>query len=254
MPLFTYLVRHIYELEIFLKDSLLPGDGFYLHQILILVLFANFVTLLASSPKSLQRLLDGLASFCDQQQLVVNLGKTQIMVFNCLKTLHLHFYFQGQEIEIASSYTYLEVKFSGPRFSLRPAIQPRVCKGMGSLAILERQCFKHHFQDTSPKLSLLSSLVTPMMLYGSVVWGPSLLDSDWASIDHVQTLFLRLGAIFDRIWFLHHLHGFADSANDRHKYSYLAYCSSVVVADSNPTSRARCWYPEAASLLRLLPC
>ena len=74
---------------------------------------------------------------------------------------------------------------------MRPAIQPRVNKGMGSLALLEKQCFKHHFQDTSFKLSLLDSLVRPTFLYGSVVWGPSLLGFDRASIERVQTLFLR---------------------------------------------------------------
>ena len=73
---------------------------------------------------------------------------------------------------------------------MRPAIQPRVNKGMGSLALLEKQCFRHHFQDTPSKLSLLDAFVRPTVLYGSMVWGPSLLSSDWASIERVQTLFL----------------------------------------------------------------
>lgn len=177
---------YIDELETFLRDSSLPSNGGYLHQVLIsILLFADDVILLASSAESLQRLLDGLASFCDHRQLSVNLSKTWVMVFNYLKTSHLHFYFQGHEIEISTSYVYLGVKFSGPHFSLRPAIQPRVCKGMCSLAMLERQCFRHHFQDTFSKLSLLDSLVWPTILYGSVVWGPSLLDFDWAFIAHV---------------------------------------------------------------------
>lgn len=183
---------YIDELQDFLLKSSLPSDGCYLHQVLIsILLFADDVILLASSPKSLQRLLDGLASFCVQRQLAVNLGKTRVMIFNCLKTSHLHFFFQGQEIEITSSYMYLEVKFFGPRFSMRLAIQSRVSKGMGSLAMLQKQCFRHHFQDTLSKLTLLDSLVRSTVLYGSMVWGPSLLSSDWASIKRVQTLFLQ---------------------------------------------------------------
>lgn len=209
-------------------------------------------------------MLDGLASFCDQRQLVVNLGKTRIMIFNCLKTSHLHFFFQGQEIEITSSYMYLGVKFSGPCFIMRLAIQPRVNNGMCSLAMLEKQCFRYHFQDTSSKLSLLDSLVRSTVLYGSVVWGPSLLGSDWASIEWVQTFLLRhiirchrftphsiilaefgahpfsLAAIFDLVWFLHRLRGFADSVGERERYSYLAYYSSVDIASSDRCSRARC--------------
>ena len=77
---------------------------------------------LASSPESLQRLLDGLASVCDLRQLSVNLSKTRVMVLNCMKTSHLYFYFQGHAIEITTSYVYLGVKFSRPHFSLKPAI------------------------------------------------------------------------------------------------------------------------------------
>lgn len=39
-------------------------------------------------------------------------------------------------------------------------------------------------------LSLFDSLVRPTVLYGSTVWGPSLIASDWASIERVQTLLL----------------------------------------------------------------
>ena len=203
---------------------------------------------------------------------MVNLGNTRVMVFNGLKTSNLHFTFQDQVIEISSSYMYLGVMFSGPRFSTRPAIQPKINKGMGSLALLEKQCFRHHFQDTSSKLSLLDALVRLNVLYGSMVWGP-LLSSDWASIERVQTLFLRriirchrstphsiilaefgthpfsLAAIFYLIWFIHCLHGFVDSIDERGRYSYLAYCSFVAIARSNTNSCARYWYAQASSLL-----
>ena len=59
---------YIDELEAFLSDSSLQGDGCYLHQVLIsILLFANDVVLLASSHESLQRILDRLACFCDMR-------------------------------------------------------------------------------------------------------------------------------------------------------------------------------------------
>ena len=182
----TLFGLYIDELEDFLVNSSQPDDGCYLHQVLIsILLFVDDVVLLASSPDSLERLLDGLASFCDQRQLVVNLSKTRVMVFNCLKTSHLHFFFQGQEVEITSSYMYLSVKFSGPCFTLRSIVQSKVSKGMGSSTLLERQCFRDHFQDISSKLSLLDSLVRLTILYGSFVRGPSLIGFDWTSIERV---------------------------------------------------------------------
>ncbi|KAH9318707.1 hypothetical protein KI387_020476, partial [Taxus chinensis] len=53
-----------------------------------ILLFADDVVLLASS------LMRALALFCDLRQLTVNLGKTKVMVFNGLKTSHLHFFFR----------------------------------------------------------------------------------------------------------------------------------------------------------------
>ena len=54
------------ELEDFIRDSSLPSDGCYLHQVLVsILLFVDDVILLASSPEDLQRILDILASFCD---------------------------------------------------------------------------------------------------------------------------------------------------------------------------------------------
>jgi hypothetical protein len=75
--------------------------------------------------------------------------------------------------------------------SLRPALQPQINKGYESLALLEIQCFQHHFQDISSKMSLVDYLIRPTVLYGSEIWGPSLLESDWTSAERVQTILLR---------------------------------------------------------------
>jgi hypothetical protein len=150
------------------------------------------VVLLASSLEGLQRQLNALAIFCNLRQLTINLGKTKVMIFNELKkTMDLHFFFRWEEIEITNTYTYLGVQFSRPRFILQSALQPWINKGYGSLSLLERQCFRHHFQDISSKMSLMDSLIQPIVLYGSKIWGPSLLESDWASTERVQTLLLR---------------------------------------------------------------
>jgi hypothetical protein len=88
-------------------------------------LFVDDVVLLASSLEGLQRQLDALALFCDLRQLTINLGKTKVIIFNgSKKSVDLHFFFRGEEIDITNAYTYLGVRFSGPRFNLRPNLQP----------------------------------------------------------------------------------------------------------------------------------
>ena len=143
-----------------------------------------------------------------------------------------------------------EYLFYGPFFNLRPALQPRINKGYGSLALLERQCFCHHFQDISSKMDLLNTLIRSTVLYGSEIWGPSLLESDWASTERVQILLLRriirckqtmpqhiilaefgshpfrLETVFRLVSFIHRIRGLADSSKGQDIYPYLAYCSA----------------------------
>jgi hypothetical protein len=93
------------------------SSRFYLLQknYLSISLFTNDVVLLASSPEGLQRQLNALALFCDLRQLMINLGKTKVMIFNeSKKSIDLHFFFRGKEIEITNTYTYLGVQFYGP--------------------------------------------------------------------------------------------------------------------------------------------
>jgi hypothetical protein len=119
---------YIDELESFLHEHIQEGDGCLLHQVLIsLLLFVDDLVLLASTPEGLQRQIDALANFCDLRQLTVNLGKTKVLIFNASKSslTDLHFYYRGAEIEITTTYTYLGVQFTGPRFSMRQALLPR---------------------------------------------------------------------------------------------------------------------------------
>jgi hypothetical protein len=133
--------------------------------------------------------------------------------------------------------------------------------------------FRHHFQDISSKMSLMDSLIRPTVLYGSEIWGPSLLESDWASVERVQTLLLRriirckqsvphhiilaefgarpfrLETVFGLVSFLHRIWGLADSAKGRDRYPYLAYCSSETIALSSPLGRARGWFAGVSDLL-----
>ena len=100
--------------------------------------------LLTSTAKGLQRQIDALDSVCDLQQLTINLSKTKVMIFNASKKalVGIHFYFIGEEIEIATSYIYLGVQFTGPHFGMHQALHPQLSKGYGYLALIEKQCFQ----------------------------------------------------------------------------------------------------------------
>ena len=40
-------------------------------------------------------------------------------------------------------------------------------------------------------MSLMDSLIQPIVLYGYEIWGPRLLESNWASVKRVQILLLQ---------------------------------------------------------------
>jgi len=218
--------------------------------------------------------LHALALFYDLQQLIVNLGKTKLMIFNRLKkTSNLHFFFRGEEIKITNTYTYLGVQFLGPCFNLRPTLQPRINKGYESLALLKRQCFRHHFQDISSKMSLLDSLLRPTILQGSEVWGPSLLELDWTLVERVWVLLLQcinrceqivprhvilaefwawhfqLETVFKFVSFQHRIQSFVDLVKGRDQYLYYAYFSSKTISLSSPPCRVSGWFAKVSNLL-----
>lgn len=122
---------YIDELESFLQDHMQGTDGCLLHQVLIsILLFADNIVLLASSPEGLQRQLDALALFCDLRKLTVNLGKTKVMTFNRVKkTSNFHFLFNGEEVEMTSTYTW-EYNSQAPASTYDQPFSPESTRGM----------------------------------------------------------------------------------------------------------------------------
>ncbi|MCO5592395.1 hypothetical protein L7F22_046398 [Adiantum nelumboides] len=165
------------------------GDtGSTLARVMIpLLLYADDVVLISHSPEGLQRQLDALQRFCADRDLTLNLGKTKVMMFN---TTHAwvtraehQFTFRGEMVEQVRSYVYIGVTFTGPPFSLKQAADGRLDKDFAALGRLERQCAHIQVQEPRTKLWLFDSLVTLALLYGSMVWGPSLNTEEWRRME-----------------------------------------------------------------------
>jgi hypothetical protein len=101
-------------------------------------------------------------------QLMFNLKKTKVVIFNGSKpTLsEYHFYFWGVEIKITTAYTYLGVQFLGPRFGLRKSLQPQSTRAMDPSLFLSANVFGTIFKDIQSKMDLMDNLIRPMVLYG----------------------------------------------------------------------------------------
>ena len=75
-------------------------------------MYADDMLLLNSSEQGLKRSLQILDDYCDKWQLVVNIKKTKIMIFNKIKTKST-FEYRGTELEI------VHLHLSGVKYLLK---------------------------------------------------------------------------------------------------------------------------------------
>ena len=88
---------------------------------LFLLLYADDITIFAEIRQGLQKDLDILKEYCTKWKLTVSIEKSKIMVFRKGGQLarNLKFYYDGLELSIVESFSYLDVVFTpGGSFSL----------------------------------------------------------------------------------------------------------------------------------------
>lgn len=129
------------------------------------LLYADDIVLLSESQSGLQNCLDHLYSYCESWKLEVNTDKSKVIVFNSNgKTYKNTFLYNKTEIETVAQYNYLGItmKFNGNLDKARKAYF-KIKKNVGTnnpCRLLEK---------------LYDSLVSPILLYCSEIWGTDLL-------------------------------------------------------------------------------
>ena len=153
--------------------QLLPG----LMELFIL-LFADDVTLIATSPFGLQNQLNCLKKCCDNLKMEVNKDKTKVMVFR--KGGHLSksekWQFDGHNLEVVNEYCYLGFRFT-TKLSLKQGTQHLVSKAKKAVAQLSRTFNKLKGMSKDIFFTIFDSKVQSILLYSSEIWGYSRLDS-----------------------------------------------------------------------------
>lgn len=153
--------------------QLLPG----LMELFIL-LFADDVTLISSTPFGLQNQLNCLKQSCVQLKLEVNIEKTKIIVFRKGGFLgkNEQWYFNGRKLEVVNEYCYLGFVFT-TMLSYNIGTNHLVNKGKRAVFNLCRlfQQLKEMSKDAYFKI--FDSKVQSILLYSSEIWGISRLES-----------------------------------------------------------------------------
>lgn len=139
---------------------------------LFILLFADDVALLSTTPGGLQCQLNTLSTCCRRLKLSVNMGKTKIMVFRKGGFLGIRekWFFEGERLETVNSYCYLGFTFS-TKLSIDVGTNTLVAKGKKAVYILYKVF--HNCKEMSPDtfFRIFDSKVQSILLYSSEVWG-----------------------------------------------------------------------------------
>ena len=113
--------------------------------------------------------------------------KTKICIFEKRKSdIEFTWSYNGENLEVVDSFIYHGMKFTS-NGSFETGI-----KALSDQALMAVNNFLSLFQrvhfDTKPKLTLFDSLVTPILLYGSEVWGVY----DYSCVDKIHIKFCKI--------------------------------------------------------------
>ena len=155
---------------------------------MFLILYADDIVIFAASAQELQNNLNLLSEYCHRNRLKVNTSKTKIMVFRRGGILprDMKFYYSNVELSIVNHFSYLGIVFStGGSFSECH----KTLAGQALKAIFTLNRYLYNFINITPrhKLELFDKLVTPILNYGSEVWG----FSQAKQIERIHMLFCK---------------------------------------------------------------
>ena len=161
-------------------------------DILMHLLWADDLILVSSTLAGLQKQLDGLHQFCANNQMIVNELKTKFMVFGMEE--HVQLTFKGKDIEQVNEYKYLGNIFNAVSRATGDTFRSNheyLCT-KARQAIFSLQKKARHAGTLPPQclIYLYQSLVQPILLYGSEVWGANAKAA--ASIDKILLWYLRI--------------------------------------------------------------
>ena len=164
------------------------------------LLFADDLVLLSPTKEGLQQHLDLLNNFCQSWALSVNPKKTKIMIFQKRpnrQDQHHSFKLNHMPLEHTRDYTYLGINISNTG-NFKKAVKDLREKARRAFYAIRR-----NIQIDIPIriwLKIMKTVIEPIALYGSEVWGP-LSDQEFSTWDKhpIETLQTELCKILLRV-------------------------------------------------------
>ena len=152
---------------------------------LFLILYADDQVVFATSPDTLQSLLNDIETYCNICGLKINTSKTKAMVFEKGRHTYYDFFIYGNAIELVDSFKYLGITFfkNGNWHRTQKIIAKHASFALHNLFTI----FNAIELPVTQKCKLFDTLVASILHFGSEVWG----FNEANDIENIHTKFLR---------------------------------------------------------------
>ena len=171
-----------------LDDYLKKDAGVCINEtILAHLLWADDLILFSDTEKGIQKQLDGLKKFCENNRMIVNETKTKVMTFG--KKNNCKVFFNDEQIEQVAEYKYLGNIVRFVRTDKQDIFSPNYTylrdRAIRAIFLVSRKL--RNIEHPPPKImfDIFDTLIMPILSYGSDVWG-----SNKDSIDILDKVFL----------------------------------------------------------------
>ena len=137
-----------------------------------ILLFADDVALLSTTPGGLQHQLNILQTCCSNMQLNVNIDKTKVMVFRKGGFLakREQWSYNGVKLDVVNRYCYLGFKFT-TKVSVKLGTEHLVTKGKKAVVQLNKAYQKYKEMNVNTFFKIFDVKIQPILLYSSEIWG-----------------------------------------------------------------------------------
>ena len=138
---------------------------------LFILMYADDTVIMCDNEEEMKRVLTALSSYCQEWKLTLNCSKTKIVVFNSSKNnLHnYNFQYNNEKVEVINEYKYLGITFNyNGRFrNCQLQLLEQARRAMYSIIGTSRK----FDLPVDMQLEMFHCMVSPILLYGSEVWG-----------------------------------------------------------------------------------
>ena len=158
------------------------------------LMYADDLIILSLTHQGLQNCLDALSNYCNEWRLVINESKSKCMTFHKRnKKYNKTFLIENTPLENVTDYTYLGLNIDAS-CSFKGTHKLLASKANRAIFALNSR-FKLKLLPVKAALKLFDSTISPILLYGSEVWGAyEILSVDYwdkDDIEKVHTQFLK---------------------------------------------------------------